>query len=50
MPSVVCLESLGEIRSAVLEKWPVKDEQRALVQGWVQTRQCFSAMLRRKFG
>jgi len=43
-PYVVCLKSLVEIRSAVLEKSPVKDERRAQVPGWVQTRQRYSGM------
>jgi len=33
MPFAVCLESLIEIRLAVLEKSPVKDERRVLGQG-----------------
>jgi len=44
MPSAVCLESLVEIRSAVLEKAPVNDKRRAQAQGWIQIRQRFSGM------
>jgi len=43
-PSAVCLQSLVEIRSTVLEKSPMKDERRAQVLGWVQIRQRFSGM------
>ena len=43
-PFAVCLESLVEIRSAVLDKSGVKDERRAQVRAWVQTRQRFSGV------
>jgi len=43
MPPVVCLESLVEVRSEVLEKSPV-DKRRAQAEGWVQTRQRISGI------
>jgi len=42
-PSAVCLECM--VRTAVLEKSPVKGERRAQVRGWLQTRQRFSGIV-----
>jgi len=44
IPYAICLESLVDIRSAILEKSSVNDKCGAQVRVWVKTHQCFSCM------